>query len=120
ARIALISPAISEPTMTTVTAARHVTASGLRDPSPKVTKIRATKPTTTIAPICIAVIAASICFRGSEVIMLMAFPLDRVGVDMQLRFTVQRWLKAPIDAQPVRFLAAKHFALSIPRKRPPD
>src|SRR5262249_15999080 len=79
-----ISPEIRQPTMTTVTAARHVTASGLRDPSPKVKKIRATKPRTTLAPICIAVTAASSCLRGSEAIMVMTFPLGLVDVEMQL------------------------------------
>ena len=74
--IVWISPEIRQPTMTTVTAARHVTASGLRDPSPKVKKIRATKPRTTLAPICIAVTAASSCLRGSEAIMVMTFPLN--------------------------------------------
>jgi hypothetical protein len=106
-----INPEIRQPTMTTVTAARHVTASGLRDPSPKVKKINATKPTTTLAPICIAVTAASSCRRGSEAIMVMAFPLDLVGVEMQLSFYNTGVAEPLIAIQPADFWPQNIFGV---------
>jgi hypothetical protein len=70
-----------------------------------------TKPTTTIAPISIEATAASICFPGSEIIMLMALPSECATL-----FCTIRVAESAYTYSAGCFLAAKHFVSMIPRK----